>query len=128
MNDQCICIERIGDNGPCPVHGAGYASGAASLFASIARGEERCVCFEYAGDNGPCPMHVKARNEMGIPIFFLVGWAKYYLRGDKFYVPTLSKLGQTKYSLRKFRTATKAREYAERWARRADRMIGGTNA
>ena len=60
MNDQCICIERIGDNVPCPVHGAGYASGAASLFASIARGEERCVCFEYAGDNGSCLVHDKA--------------------------------------------------------------------
>ena len=34
---QCICLERIGDNGPCPEHGEGYASGAASAFASAAR-------------------------------------------------------------------------------------------
>ena len=24
MSNQCICLERIGDNGPCPVHAARY--------------------------------------------------------------------------------------------------------
>jgi hypothetical protein len=28
MKNNCICLERIGDNGPCPQHGAEVASGA----------------------------------------------------------------------------------------------------
>ena len=44
MSDRYTCLEQIGDNGPCPVHGAGYESGAAALFAGCARGE-RIISF-----------------------------------------------------------------------------------
>lgn len=34
---NCICLEKVGDSGACPVHGYLYASGAASGFATAAR-------------------------------------------------------------------------------------------
>jgi len=36
---SCVCLDQIGDNGPCPVHGQPYASGTASIFATAAREE-----------------------------------------------------------------------------------------
>ena len=65
---------------------------------------------------------------MGMPMFFRAGRVKFILCRSKRYAPTLSRFGLTRYSLWKFKTALKAQEYAERWARRADRMIGGINA
>jgi hypothetical protein len=58
MNEKCICLERIGDNGPCLVHGSGYMSGAASLFASAARGESLCTGMDPIHfDDLDCPVH-----------------------------------------------------------------------
>ena len=65
---------------------------------------------------------------MGIAMFFRPGRMKYILHGKKLYAPTLSRFGQTRYSHQSFKAASQAQEYAERWAKRAIRMIGGTNA
>ena len=45
---HCECLERIGDNGDCPVHGQ-YAPGQASLFAAAAR-EPNTVYFTCQSD------------------------------------------------------------------------------
>jgi hypothetical protein len=31
----CVCLERVGDNGPCPVHGKVYARGGAVKLAVL---------------------------------------------------------------------------------------------
>lgn len=58
---------------------------------------------------------------------FIPGRQKFRIRGGKCYCATLTWFGSTRYSKRaRFcRTATQALRYAERWAQRADRLIGG---
>lgn len=82
-NNQCICLEHIGDNGPCPEHGKGYASGAASLFATHTRepideGQSCLVCngregnlvfFGYDGALGETWVHTGCRQKAYDAIF-----------------------------------------------------------
>ena len=105
MSSQCICLERIGDNGLCPEHGVGYASGAASLFAGHARRS--------------------MRGEMSI-VPFQLGYQKVYIRGEKRYNPFLYRHGRRHYAGHGriiFRTATDAQLYARRWAERTERFL-----
>jgi len=49
--------------------------------------------------------------------------------GRKLYIPTISKIdgsGRSRRSRRKFQTATAARLYASRWAKRAIQLIHST--
>lgn len=47
MSKRCVCLEHVGDNGPCPAHPAGQVSpaGAASLFTGHAREDAAAVAF-----------------------------------------------------------------------------------
>lgn len=55
---------------------------------------------------------------------FGFGYTPFKHKGFKFYAPHLLFMGNKRHSRNLKSTATDAQKYAERWARRLERMVG----